>query len=77
MKLGAMSRKERVSYLESLADRLDRKQAREKAYLERRAKKGVRTLTDEAYEGDQQLENELLALLHELVDLDRKRGEEK
>lgn len=38
----------------------------EQAYLARRAARGTHTPTDEAYEQDQALENELLALLDEL-----------
>ena len=45
---------------------LQRKMQREQAYLSRRARRGVRTPTDEAYEADQELEADLLALLEEL-----------
>ena len=45
---------------------LQRKMHREQAYLERRARRGVRTPTDEAYEADQCLEADLLALLDEM-----------
>ena len=44
-------------------DRLLTKQEREKAYLDRRAGRGVRTPTDEVFEADQCLETDLLALL--------------
>jgi acyl-CoA thioesterase len=43
-----------------------RKMQRERAYLERRARRGVWTPTDEAYEADQELEADLLALLDEI-----------
>lgn len=45
---------------------LQRKMQREHAYLTRRAHRGVRTPTDEAYEADQELEADLLRLLDEL-----------
>ena len=44
---------------------LEKKMARERAYLDRRAARGVCTPTDEAYEADQQLEADLVALLEE------------
>jgi hypothetical protein len=39
--------------------------ARERAYLDRRAARGICTPTDEAYETDQLLEADLVALLDE------------
>jgi len=45
---------------------LQQKMAREQAYLERRAARGVCTPTDEAYVSDQALEADLLALLDEM-----------
>jgi len=53
-------------YLEQLKERLTRKQQRERNYLNRRAARGTRTPTDEAYESDQVLEQELLTLLDDL-----------
>jgi hypothetical protein len=47
---------------------LQKKMQRERAYLDRRAARGIHTPTDEAYEQDQQLEAELLALLDALED---------
>ena len=44
---------------------LQKKMARERAYLDRRAARGVFTPTDEAYEADQMLEADLVALLEE------------
>ena len=46
---------------------LQRKMQREQAYLTRRAHRGVRTPTDEAYEADQELEADLLLLLDEMT----------
>jgi len=40
---------------------------RERAYLDRRAARGTHTPTDDAYEADQILEAELLAILDELA----------
>jgi hypothetical protein len=54
---------EALPYLRSVRSRLRRKMARERAYLDRRAARGLHTTTDEAYEDDQQLEQELLAIL--------------
>jgi hypothetical protein len=54
-------------WLEGLRSRLMAKQRRERAYLDRRAKRGTHTPTDDAYEEDQRLEDELLALLDELL----------
>lgn len=45
---------------------LERKKARERAYLDRRAARGTPTPTDEAYEADQLLEADLLDMLTEL-----------
>lgn len=44
---------------------LQHKMARERAYLDRRAARGTYTPTDEAYEADQLLEADLLAMLKE------------
>lgn len=45
---------------------LQQKMQRERAYLNRRAARGVHTPTDEAYEADQRLAADLLALLDEI-----------
>jgi hypothetical protein len=45
---------------------LEHKQARERVYLDHRAHRGIHTLTDEVYEQDNLLEDDLLALLDEL-----------
>jgi hypothetical protein len=58
-----MSAQEAKEWIQDLRERLQRKQAREKSYLTHRAKRGTRTPTDEAYELDQILEDELLELL--------------
>ena len=44
---------------------LEKKMARERAYLDRRAARGVCTPTDDAYEGDQRLEADLVEMLYE------------
>src|SRR5436190_2016757 len=54
------------TWIRTTRSALERKQARERAYLDRRAHRGIGTPTDEAYEQDQQLEDDLLALLDEL-----------
>jgi hypothetical protein len=47
---------------------LQRKMQRERAYLDRRKARHVYTPTDEAYEQDQLLEADLLAMLNEMED---------
>ncbi len=66
--LSVMSHKEATQWLITLKERLEKKQAREQAYLARRAGRKIHTPTDEAYEQDQALENELLTLLDGLID---------
>jgi hypothetical protein len=64
--LSELSPAEGRLWLDSLRTRLLAKQQREQDYLDRRAKRGVHTTTDDVYEADQQLENELLALLDQV-----------
>jgi hypothetical protein len=54
------------AWIGSTRTALERKKARERAYLDRRANRGTRTPTDEAYEADQALESDLLDMLNEL-----------
>jgi len=61
-----MSPEEIRAWLQQTRAALLRKMQRERAYLQRRARRGVRTPTDEAYEADQELEADLLALLDEM-----------
>lgn len=72
--LSTLSLQETVTWLESLRARLEQKQQRERAYLDRRAARGTRTPTDDAYEADQGLETELLTLLDELLHNAREQG---
>jgi hypothetical protein len=65
--LADMSADDLRTWLEGLRSRLVAKQQRERAYLDRRAAHGTHTPTDDAYEEDQRLEDELLALLDELL----------
>ena len=58
-----MTTQEALVHLQDLRQKLLRKQAREKAYLDRRAVRGTHAPTDDAYEADQELENDLLALI--------------
>lgn len=62
-----MDAAELQAYMVDLRGRLATKQQRERAYLDRRAARGTRTPTDEAYENDQLLESELLALLDHIL----------
>jgi hypothetical protein len=62
-----MNQLEACQHLESLQTRLLAKQKREKAYLDRRATRGTHTPTDEAYEADQALEDELLEMIAHML----------
>jgi hypothetical protein len=64
--IASMTPDEARTWRQGLRDRLLSKMQRERAYLDRRAKRGVQTPTDDAYEADQLLEAELLALLDHL-----------
>ncbi len=61
-----MTHEEGRVWLQGLRERLQRKMQRERDYLDRRAGQGTHTPTDEAYEQDQVLEAEILALLARL-----------
>jgi hypothetical protein len=62
-----MSRQEAQTWITDIRARLERKMQRERAYLDRRAARGTRTPTDEAYEADQVLESELVVILNDLL----------
>ena len=62
-RLDEMTHDEGRAWLQGLRERLQGKMQREHDYLDRRAARGTHTPTDEAYEHDQRLEAELLALL--------------
>jgi Skp family chaperone for outer membrane proteins len=67
LSLDEMSEEEARAYVQELRTRLQHKQQRERAWLDRRASRGVQTRTDEDYERDQDLEAELVALLDKLL----------
>jgi hypothetical protein len=54
------------TWIQHTRSALQRKMQRERAYLDRRAARGTYTPTDEAYEQDQLLEADLLAMLDEM-----------
>jgi hypothetical protein len=54
------------SWIVETREKLLRKMQRERTYLDRRVARGAQTPTDEAYEADQLLEADLLALLDEM-----------
>lgn len=54
------------AWINATRDALRRKMQRERAYLDRRAARGTHTPTDDAYEQDQVLEADLLAMLDEM-----------
>ncbi len=64
--LRAMTPEETRAWIQGTRSALEQKQAREWAYLDHRAHRGIHTLTDDAYEQDYQLEDDLLAMLGEL-----------
>ncbi len=64
--LAQMTPEEVRRWIQATQAALQQKMARERAYLERRFARGVRTPTDEAYEADQVLEADLLAFLDEM-----------
>jgi hypothetical protein len=64
--LSRMSLEEVRAWVQQTRAALLRKMQRERAYLQQRARRGVWTATDEAYEADQELEADLLALLDEM-----------
>lgn len=66
--LDKMTADEGLDWLIGMKERLERKQQRERDYLDRRASRGTHTPTDEAYAQDQVLEAELLTLLDGLID---------
>jgi hypothetical protein len=61
-----MTPEEAHIWIAGIRARLQAKMQRERAYLDRRAKRGTHTPTDEAYAQDQILEAELLSMLDEL-----------
>lgn len=64
--LDEMSPDELRAWIRTTRATLQQKMQRERAYLARRAARGVRTPTDEAYEADLVLEADLLAMLDEM-----------
>jgi hypothetical protein len=62
----SMTSEEARTWIVRLRDRLLSKMHRERAYLDRRAARGTHTPTDDVYEQDQLLEQELLGLLDAL-----------
>ena len=54
-------------WLQRARERLIRKMQRERSYLDHRAARGTHTPTDDAYEADLVLEQELLGLLENLL----------
>ncbi len=63
--IDAMTPNELRVWIGSTRAALQKKMARERAYLDRRAARGTHTPTDEAYELDQVLEADLLDMLTE------------
>ena len=67
--INEMTPDELRAWIGSTRTALQKKMARERAYLDRRAARGTYTPTDEAYQADQRLEADLLAMLDEFEQL--------
>ncbi len=65
--LDKMTPDEAKIWLQGVHERLIRKMQRERSYLDHRAARGTHTPTDEAYEADLVLEQELLSLIENLL----------
>ena len=61
-----MSGDELQTWIRTTRAALQKKLARERAYLDRRAARGTHTPTDDAYDADQPLLADLIALLDEM-----------
>jgi hypothetical protein len=61
-----MSEEELHAWIHTTRAALHKKMARERNYLDRRALRGTHTPTDEAYEADQNLLADLIALFDEM-----------
>ena len=61
--LATLTLAEQLAQIDNLRTRLGQKRQREQDYLDRRAARGTRTPTDEAYERDAMLEHELMEAL--------------
>jgi hypothetical protein len=64
--INEMSYDELAAWIHTTRAALHTKKARERAYLDRRAARGTHIPTDEAYEADQPLLADLIALLNEM-----------
>ncbi|HET8847091.1 MAG TPA: hypothetical protein VFN35_36855 [Ktedonobacteraceae bacterium] len=67
--LATLTMTDQLAWIGERRSRLRQKQARERAYLNRRAARRTHTPTDDAYEADQILENELFEALDLLVSM--------
>jgi hypothetical protein len=65
--INQMSDEQLASWIAATRAALVQKMQRERAYLDRRVARGTHTPTDDAYEHDQRLEADLLALLSEMA----------
>src|SRR5258708_6723346 len=63
--INAMTPNKLCTWIAATRTALQQKMARERIYLDRRAARGTYTPTDQAYEADQLLEADLLAMLDE------------
>jgi len=65
--INQMTDEELRTWIRATRAALQQKMQRERTYLDRRAARNTHTPTDDAYEQDQRLEADLLALLDEMA----------
>ena len=65
--INEMTADQLTTWIQATRAALQQKMQRERNYLDRRAARGTRTPTDDAYEHDQRLEADLIALLDEMA----------
>jgi hypothetical protein len=65
--INEMTDEQLSAWVQATRTALQQKMQRERAYLDRRAARGTHTPTDDAYEHDQLLEADLLALVSEMA----------
>jgi hypothetical protein len=75
--INKMTGEQLATWIQATRTALQQKMQRERTYLDRRAARRTHTPTDDAYEHDQLLEADLLALLDEMAEslaLERRNG---
>ena len=65
--INEMTGEQLIAWIRATRTALQQKKQRERNYLDRRAARNTHTPTDDAYEQDQRLEADLIALLDEMA----------